>query len=170
MSGATHTKSRFDIAECFSSIFKNMIPNSLFAASIKPFILSILAEGPNYGYAIIQRVKSVTGGRIEWTISTLYPVLHSADMDSAGADMDFRRGGRGFRRRGRGVRTHGHNLTGARCARARTNQISTRLMEYRSWANCLSPYSPESSFLNAYVTAFELGSQVVARQSVVIVC
>lgn len=56
-----------------------MIPKALVAASIKPFILSILAERPNYGYAIIQRVKAITGGRIEWTTSTLYPVLHSLE-------------------------------------------------------------------------------------------
>ncbi|HMB92409.1 MAG TPA: PadR family transcriptional regulator [Rhodothermales bacterium] len=56
-----------------------MIPKALVAASIKPFILSVLAEGESYGYAIIQRVKMITGGRIEWTTSTLYPVLHSLE-------------------------------------------------------------------------------------------
>ena len=53
-----------------------MIPKALVAASIKPFVLSILAEGESYGYAIIQRVKALTNGQIEWTTSTLYPVLH----------------------------------------------------------------------------------------------
>lgn len=56
-----------------------MIPTPLVAASIKPFVLSILSEGENYGYAIIQRVKMLTGGQIEWTTSTLYPVLHSLE-------------------------------------------------------------------------------------------
>ena len=56
-----------------------MIPTPLIAASLKPFVLSILAEGENYGYAIIQRVKALTGGHIEWTTSTLYPVLHSLE-------------------------------------------------------------------------------------------
>jgi hypothetical protein len=32
-----------------------------------PFVLSILSEGDNYGYAIIQRVKELSGGKIEWT-------------------------------------------------------------------------------------------------------
>ena len=53
-----------------------MITSPLVAASITPFILSILAEGESYGYAIIQRVKALTGGQIKWTTSTLYPVLH----------------------------------------------------------------------------------------------
>jgi DNA-binding PadR family transcriptional regulator len=56
-----------------------MTPTSLVAASLKPFVLSILADGDNYGYAIIQRVKLLTGGQIEWTTSTLYPVLHSLE-------------------------------------------------------------------------------------------
>lgn len=56
-----------------------MIPKPLVAASIKPFILSILSEGESYGYAIIQRVKALTDGQIRWTTSTLYPVLHSLE-------------------------------------------------------------------------------------------
>jgi PadR family transcriptional regulator, regulatory protein PadR len=56
-----------------------MTPKVLVAASIKPFILSIFAEGENYGYAIIQRVKALTGGQMAWTTSTLYPVLHSLE-------------------------------------------------------------------------------------------
>ena len=56
-----------------------MISTPLVAASIKPFVLSILNDGESYGYAIIQRVKSLTGGRMEWTTSTLYPVLHSLE-------------------------------------------------------------------------------------------
>jgi DNA-binding PadR family transcriptional regulator len=48
----------------------------LVAASSVPLVLSILAEGDNYGYAIIQRVKELSGGKIEWTDGMLYPVLH----------------------------------------------------------------------------------------------
>ncbi len=59
-----------------------MIPTALVGASIKPFVLSILAEGENYGYAIIQRVKELTSGQMEWTTSTLYPVLHG--MENSG--------------------------------------------------------------------------------------
>ena len=35
-----------------------MIPKALVAASLKPFILSILAEGESYGYEIIQHVQA----------------------------------------------------------------------------------------------------------------
>jgi DNA-binding PadR family transcriptional regulator len=56
-----------------------MIPRALIAASLKPFILSILSAGPSYGYQIIQRVQECTLGKIQYTTSTLYPVLHSLE-------------------------------------------------------------------------------------------
>lgn len=56
-----------------------MTSKALIAASLKPYILSILADGDSYGYAIIQRVKDLTDGEMRWTTSTLYPVLHSLE-------------------------------------------------------------------------------------------
>jgi DNA-binding PadR family transcriptional regulator len=52
------------------------ITKDLVAASAVPLILSILGEGESYGYAIIQRVKELSEGEIEWTDGMLYPVLH----------------------------------------------------------------------------------------------
>ena len=52
------------------------IGKDLMAASSTPIVLAILAEGDSYGYAIIQRVRELSGGRIEWTDGMLYPVLH----------------------------------------------------------------------------------------------
>ena len=56
-----------------------MIPKSLVAASFKPFVLSVLAEGESYGYEIIQRIHAMSHGKIKWATSTLYPVLHSLE-------------------------------------------------------------------------------------------
>jgi PadR family transcriptional regulator PadR len=53
-----------------------MLAKDLVAASSKPLVLSILAEGENYGYEIIKRVRELSGGRIEWSDGMLYPVLH----------------------------------------------------------------------------------------------
>jgi len=53
-----------------------MPSKELIAASSRPLVLSILAEGESYGYAIIQRVRELSGGRLEWTEGMLYPVLH----------------------------------------------------------------------------------------------
>ena len=52
------------------------INKDLIAASSTPIVLAILAEGDSYGYAILQRVRESSGGRMEWTDGMLYPVLH----------------------------------------------------------------------------------------------
>ncbi len=52
------------------------INKDLVAASSTPLVLAILAEGDSYGYAILQRVRELSGGELEWTDGMLYPVLH----------------------------------------------------------------------------------------------
>lgn len=52
------------------------INKDLTAASSTPIVLAILAEADSYGYAILQRVRELSGGRLEWTDGMLYPVLH----------------------------------------------------------------------------------------------
>lgn len=41
--------------------------------------MDVRAEGENYGYQIIQRIQDLTDGKVHWTTSTLYPVLHSLE-------------------------------------------------------------------------------------------
>jgi len=53
-----------------------MIRKELVAASAEPLILSLLAQGESYGYAIIQEIKARSENRMEWTDGMLYPVLH----------------------------------------------------------------------------------------------
>jgi PadR family transcriptional regulator PadR len=52
------------------------INKDLIAASSTPIVLAILAEGDSYGYAILQRVRQLSKGHMEWTDGMLYPVLH----------------------------------------------------------------------------------------------
>jgi PadR family transcriptional regulator, regulatory protein PadR len=52
------------------------INKDLMAASSTPIVLAILAEEESYGYAILKRVRELSGGRMEWTDGMLYPVLH----------------------------------------------------------------------------------------------
>lgn len=52
------------------------INKDLIAASSTPIVLAILAEEDSYGYAILQRVRELSGGHMEWTDGMLYPVLH----------------------------------------------------------------------------------------------
>jgi PadR family transcriptional regulator len=53
-----------------------MLSKELVAASTVPLVLSVLAKGESYGYELIQRVRNLSHGRIEWTEGMLYPVLH----------------------------------------------------------------------------------------------
>lgn len=48
----------------------------LVAASATPLLLAILNKGPSYGYALIQAVRDLSGGALEWSEGMLYPVLH----------------------------------------------------------------------------------------------
>jgi len=52
------------------------INKDLTAASSTPIILAILAQGESYGYAILQRVREISDGNLQWTDGMLYPVLH----------------------------------------------------------------------------------------------
>jgi DNA-binding PadR family transcriptional regulator len=58
-----------------------MVQKELIAASTEPLILSLLAEGESYGYALIQRVKELSEGGIRWTDGMLYPVLHRLERE-----------------------------------------------------------------------------------------
>lgn len=53
-----------------------MASKTLVAASLKPFVLAILAEGESYGYEVIQKARELTEGEIDWTTGSLYPLLH----------------------------------------------------------------------------------------------
>ncbi len=52
------------------------ISKDLVAASSTALVLAILADGDSYGYAILQRVRELSGGTMEYTDGMLYPVLH----------------------------------------------------------------------------------------------
>jgi DNA-binding PadR family transcriptional regulator len=58
-----------------------MLGKDLVAASSKPILLSILADGEAYGYQIIQKVRELSGGDIEWSEGTVYPVLHRLERE-----------------------------------------------------------------------------------------
>ncbi len=58
-----------------------MLAKDLVAASSKPLVLSILSGGESYGYEIIQRVRALSGGNVEWSDGMLYPVLHRLERE-----------------------------------------------------------------------------------------
>jgi len=58
-----------------------MLTKELVAASTEPMILSLLAQGESYGYALIQEVKRLSHDKIEWSDGMLYPVLHRMERE-----------------------------------------------------------------------------------------
>jgi PadR family transcriptional regulator PadR len=82
------------------------IAKDLVAASATPLLLAILQKGPSYGYAIIQQVKELSGGALEWSEGMLYPVLHR--LEEQGLIEAFEeRGDTGRKRRYYRVRPDG---------------------------------------------------------------
>ncbi|HOO85507.1 MAG: helix-turn-helix transcriptional regulator [Prolixibacteraceae bacterium] len=57
------------------------ISKELVGASAVPVILSILDKSESYGYEIMQKVKQLSEGKIEWKEGSLYPVLHKLEKN-----------------------------------------------------------------------------------------
>ena len=52
------------------------VSKDLIAASATPLVLSILSHGDSYGYEIIQKVRELSDGEMQWADGMLYPILH----------------------------------------------------------------------------------------------
>ncbi len=52
------------------------IDKDLVAASATPLVLAILSDGESYGYAILKRVRELSGGELEWADAMVYPLFH----------------------------------------------------------------------------------------------
>lgn len=51
------------------------VSKELIGASAAKIILSVLAQGDNYGYEILQKVKELSDGQVKWNEGSIYPVL-----------------------------------------------------------------------------------------------
>lgn len=70
-----------------------MLSKELVGATTRPILLSILASGESYGYAIIRRLHEISGRTaeqsseqsseqtVEWKDGTVYPLLHRLEED-----------------------------------------------------------------------------------------
>lgn len=58
-----------------------MLSKELVAACSRPLVLTLLEGAENYGYEMIRRVRELSGGGLEWTEGTLYPVLHRLERE-----------------------------------------------------------------------------------------
>lgn len=80
----------------------------LIAASSTPLVLAILAEEDSYGYAILQRVRELSGGHMQWTDGMLYPVLHRLER-LGHIESRWETAGTGRRRKYYGITTAGRD-------------------------------------------------------------
>ena len=104
-----------------------MLSKELVAASTVPLVLSVLAQGENYGYALIQRVRELSDGRIEWTEGMLYPVLHWMEEEKL-IESDWREAETGRRRKYYRIRREGRTaLSTERQQWLTVHQTLTRL-------------------------------------------
>lgn len=85
-----------------------MLSKELVAASTVPLVLSILGEEETYGYALIQRVRTLSGGKIDWTEGMLYPVLHWMEKEGL-ITSEWRASESGRRRRYYRIQPEGRN-------------------------------------------------------------
>jgi len=85
-----------------------MLSKELVAASTVPLVLSVLADGESYGYALIQRVSELSQGKIEWTEGMLYPVLHWME-DEGLLESEWKAAETGRKRKYYRLREAGHS-------------------------------------------------------------
>ena len=53
----------------------------LLRGSLDLMVLAVLADGPAYGYSLQQRLREVSGQRVDLQAGTLYPLLHRLEAD-----------------------------------------------------------------------------------------
>ena len=58
-----------------------MLSKEMVAASAEPLVLSLLAGGESYGYAILREIERISAEQIQWTEGMLYPVLHRLEAE-----------------------------------------------------------------------------------------
>jgi DNA-binding PadR family transcriptional regulator len=67
------------VHQCIVNLVK--INKELNAASAASIVLGILQKGESYGYAIVQQVRELSDGEVEWTDGMLYPILHRMESE-----------------------------------------------------------------------------------------
>lgn len=61
-----------------------MYSSELIKGTLKTIVLKLLSDHPKmYGYEITQKVKELTGNKIQITEGALYPTLHALELDGA---------------------------------------------------------------------------------------
>ncbi len=109
-----------------------MVSKALVAASTKPVILSILIRGESYGYQIIQNIIEISGGSLDWSEGTIYPVLHRMEKEDC-IRSQWKISENGRRRKYYRLTEHGKKeLELEREQWKRVNKVLSRFWEFSS--------------------------------------
>ena len=60
---------------------KDRFSAELMRGSLDLMVLSVLSQGAQYGYAVQQRLRDATRGRVPLPAGTLYPLLHRLEAE-----------------------------------------------------------------------------------------
>ncbi len=58
-----------------------MLSKRLIGAALKPLVLSLLADGPKYGFQITYSARILAKDQVHWSNSKLYPLLHKLEHE-----------------------------------------------------------------------------------------
>ena len=113
--------------------------HDLIRTSADLLVLSVLAEGPLYGYAISKKVAGQSQGAIRLTPGVLYPLLHQMEQQKlllASWDEVQAEGG-GPDRPGRKRKWYRLSAKGRR-------RLAQRISAHRSYQNLIESFLPAS--------------------------
>ncbi len=97
--------------------------SELMRGSLDLMILSVLANGPKYGYLLQQELREASRGLVDIQAGTLYPLLHRLESDKL-------------------IRCKWENSTGRRrkwyeLSEAGRKRLAAQAREWHAYADCL---------------------------------
>jgi DNA-binding PadR family transcriptional regulator len=100
--------------------------------NVETFLLSILKEGPNYGYGLVQALNERAPGLVDFGEGTVYPVLHR--MEAKGLlETSWSEAQSGRRRKYYRISNKGHGV------------LSRNLEEWRSLISVMERITGQST-------------------------
>ena len=115
----------------------------LIRGSTDLLVLSVLADGPRYGYAIIKQVAGQSGGTIRLTPGVLYPLLHQLEKQGL-LLSDWESVQAAGNEHGAGRRRKWYRLS----ARGR-KRLAQRIDAHRSYLAIIESFIPDTEGSNA---------------------
>jgi len=98
----------------------------LLRGSLDTIVLSVLADGPKYGYLIQKQLREASHGQVQAQAGTLYPLLHRLEADKLIRSKWDDAGGR---------RRKWYELTSSGRKR-----LSAQALAWRRYAECMARF------------------------------